>query len=222
LPGLKIPPDSQRGLRKLCSLTIEAADRLLSAIKSAAKKVESGTIDPLSLPVVPGIPQSDVVEIAETIVSLYQVRAGADVSVEEFVSDVCDFLLTPESQEFHISEKEVAAVTKRLVKVLNVDVLSLSAKAAVLRYEHERTLCSVRILTDARPVYGNDPTEAPRAIVIFHMLKIAYHETEKVKELYFSLDEIDLESLKTAVLRAELKAASLKQALAAADIAVID
>jgi hypothetical protein len=221
LTDLRIPPEHQRGLQKLYELSDESAAELLLSIQLAAGKEESDRLTLSTLSEIRGLPRKQEGEILDTISSLYRVRATADVSFEEFVSDICDSLRSPDSKDFRLPKEGVERFAKRLSKFLSVEALNRAVKATILRYEHERTLCSVRILTDARPVFGNDGVERPEAVVIFHMLKIAYHDSNNVREIYFSLDENDLQAVKKAVLRAELKSDSLRDALAAGKLKVI-
>jgi len=60
---------------------------------------------------------------------------------------------------------------------------------------------SVRILTDARPIFGNNIEKPPEAIAIIHTLKIAYHRSGRLEEQFFAFDEHDLKELRSAVER---------------------
>jgi hypothetical protein len=100
--------------------------------------------------------------------------------------------------------------------------MSLAAKSTVLRYEQERTVHAVRIFTDARPIFGPG-AESPEAAIILYNLKIAFHHAGRgIEEIFFSLDENDLQQLKKAIQRAELKAASLGSVLAKAKVKVFN
>lgn len=221
LSELNIPSEHQRGLRKLEALSDQQAREFLSAIKKAAQKAETDSLVVSDIPEISGLPRKDQEEILDTVESLYKVRANADVSVDEFVSDICDFLRSSESIEFRLSAIQIGPMSSRLTEFLSIEALDQAAKAVELRYEHERTLCHLRVLTDARPIFGDDTVERPEAAVIFHMLKIAYHESNRIREIFFSLDENDLQELKKAILRAELKGKSLREALSGANIRVI-
>ncbi len=221
MPELEIPAEHQRGLAKLHGLSSERAGELLAAIQLAARKADTDRISPSGIPDIPGLPPRDKEEIFETVLSLYRVRTKAEVSIEEFITDISDFLQSPESTEFQITTEEAGKLADRLKEFLSIDALNFFAKATIPRYEHERTLHDLRILTDARPVFGEDPSGSPEAAVIFHMLKIAYHQSNRIEEIFFSLDENDLDYLKEMVLRAELKAKSLQNALSAGHIKVI-
>jgi len=209
-------------LQKLHKLPDHLASKLLADIKSAASEKLSEMLAGSDLPKISGLSPTDERDILDTLLSLYRVRAIADVSIEEFLQDVCEFLQSPSSKEFHLPKADVGEFAERLKKFLSVEALSRAAKATILRYEHERTLCSVRILTDVRPVFEDAKINRPDTAVIFHMLKLAYHESDEVREMFISLDENDLEALKQATLRAELKYKSLKDMLTAAAIKVIE
>lgn len=221
MTDLRIPPEHQRGLSKLFALPDPVASELLRSLTAAAQKIEADTLRISDLPVIAGLASSESEAILDTVHSLYRVRADADVGVEEFVSDVCEFLASSESKEFRLSVDRVGQFSARLTEFLGIDPLNYAAKAAVLRYEHERTVCHLRIITDARPVFGTEKVERPEAVVIFHMLKIAYHDVNRVKESFFSFDEKDLDDLRKAIERAEAKARKLKEVFAASNIRVI-
>jgi len=194
----------------------------LADIQSAATEKPSETLAGSDLPKISGLSSTDEREILDTLLDLYRVRAVADVSIEQFLLDVCEFLQSPDSEKFHLPEADVGPFTERLKKFLSVEPLNRAAKATTLRYEHERTLCAVRILTDVRPVFEDAKINRPDTAVIFHMLKLAYHESNEVREMFISLDENDLEELKEAIRRAELKYKSLKDLLTTAAIKVIE
>lgn len=221
MPALRIPPEHQQGLLKLLSIpTVQATD-LLESLKSAGSKVRSDEISSTDLKSVSGISAEDLSNILDTILALYSVRHHADVSVEEFIADVIESLRDERKKDFVEAEK-LPSAKERLEMFLSLDTLNLRAKAKSLRYEHERSLHDLRILTDARPVFGEEVSEPPKAAVIFHMLKIEYHVPKGVDEIYFSLDEDDLQYLKQAIARAEINANSLRKALMAGHITAIN
>ncbi len=220
MSDLRIPSEHQRGLARLYKLSDSVADELLASIKSAVSKEQSDDLSASDLPKLVGLSSENLQEVLNTLAALYGVRINAEVSIEEFIPDVIESLQSPSSQEFQLPAESVDSFSARLKKFLSIDALNRAAKARVLRYEHERTFCTARILTDARPVF-EDTVGRPEATVIFHMLKIAYHEAGDVRELYVSLDENDLDELRDVIKRAELKSKALKEALNAGHLNVI-
>lgn len=73
-----------------------------------------------------------------------------------------------------------------------------------------------------RPVYSEDPASLPAAVAITHMLRLAYHEGDKLKEIHVALDKADLAKLKLLIERAESKVASFRRLFDSAKIPVIE
>lgn len=223
MPALRIPREQQQGLIKLLSLSDSQAVEFLAGLNSATSKPLSDMgISRPDLPTISGIPSEDVERMLETINDLYRVRTRAEVSTDEFVNDLIESIEAEEFKDFSLRSETVPTVKERLKGFLDIQALSLWAKAVDLRYEYERTIHDFRILTDARPVFGHNISERPNAAVVTHTLKVAYHGTRGAQEIYFSLDEDDLDYLKHVIERAETKAKSLKEALASGHINVIN
>ena len=213
MPELRIPPDEQEGLVKLQSISEEVASHLLAALETAANRAETDGLVVGDLTEIAGLSRRDQEQILDTLLSLYRVRAFSEVDLDDFVSDVCGSMISAKRADFFASTENIEAFTHRLGKFMGIRALDRGAKATVLRYAHERTVHGLRILTDARPIFGNDVTAPPEAIVINHTLKLSYHYSGKIKEAFFAFDDQDLAELKKAVERAELKAASLSALL---------
>lgn len=221
LPALNIPSEHQSGLARLHNLEEGVASSLLTAIKAAAETSRKDSVSVEELEPIHGLNQSDAEEILDTLTSLYRVRASADVTVSEFVTDVCESMRYGVRKDLRLSEAELPKFKERITKFLSLDILNRLTKGVILRYDHEHPFCTARILTDARPVFGIDPQEPPESIVIFHMLKIEYHEGRSIREIYFALDESDLTKLENLIDRAKKKAASLLKALTASNMKIV-
>ena len=221
MSNLRIPEEYQRGLERLHNLSEPQAVELLASVKSAVSKEQSDDLSPSDLQKVPGLSAADAGDILDTIVALYGVRTNADVPIEEFIEDVTEYLQSPESEVFRLPEESTERFKARLKKFLSIEPLIKAAKARILRYEHERTFCTARMFTDARPVFEDDTVGRPEVAVIFHMLKMSYHEGGHVKDIYISLDENDLDELRKVIKRAEIKSKVLREALGSGHLKVI-
>jgi len=192
---------------------------LQSAVASAAAKKESADLSPQDVGPVGGLAEAELGEILDALSVLYHVRAYYDAPLDEFVADLADNMrsadpgFTPGAATVEFME--------RIKRLLSIEDLAVAAKGDVLTAEHERTLHGLRILTDARPIFGNDVQKPPDAIAIGHMLKLTFHRGGRLEEEFFALDEDDLRSLKEAVQRAEVKANSLRAALAKSQLRVL-
>jgi hypothetical protein len=107
-----------------------------------------------------------------------------------------------------------SAFQSRLVRFLSDDnVLALSARAFSVSTESKGHMHAARVLTDARPVFGENPKEGPKAFVILHTLQIEHSEDGKNREWFISLDGDDLETLRGVADRALEKEVSLRVAV---------
>jgi len=218
---LRIPSEHQAGLAKLHSLSDDTASALQSAIASAAVKKESAELSVEDIEPIEGLSPAVLDEILEVITGLHHARAYADVPLDEFVSDVSGSIRSTVDPDFPTTGPALDRFKDRLKAFLGIDAIARAAKSNVLRYEQERTVHGVRILTDARPIFGNSVEEPPEAIAIIHTLKIAYHRAGRLEEEFFAFDEHDLKELKNAVERAERKANSLRAVLTKSQLKVL-
>ena len=209
MSGLSIPKKSQRGLAILREISVEVFQSLLHEIEQS----------PGSIPTPKNLSPDDATLVMEAIREMYRIRAYAAVPLKEFVTDVCESLI----EDNELKSDDVARFRSRLAKVLDIDPLNVAAKGFALLSEHERLFCSVRIVTDARPVYLNKPSDPPDAMVITHILKIDYHVAAgHLDEIYIGIGSNDIKEIRSALDRAEEKAKSLQTAFDAAKIRFID
>lgn len=210
MPALNIPKEDRLGLGILRQVTNEVFTSLILELERPPGATPANT--PLSA--------EDSELLFDAIQTLYRVHAHHDeISLDEFISDICEALR--EHKELSIEEEP--KFRKRLSKILNIEALAIAAKALSVSNEHEHLFCTARILTDARPVYGTNISEAPAAMVITHNLKIEYHgETGELKEIFIGLGSEDIKELRGVLDRAEMKAKSLRATFSSAAITFID
>ena len=101
-------------------------------------------------------------------------------------------------------------VRDRLIALLGIDNLRLSAKAADVQHHYERIFTAARITTDLRPVFHPDSTALVGAMII-HNLSITYYRRGRYCEAFFSMDSDDIATLRKVLDRADLKSASLDE-----------
>jgi len=218
---LRIPSEHQAGLAKLESLSDETASRLRSELASAAIEKESADLSAADIPPIEGLSTANLDKILDAISGLHHARAFAETPLEEFVNDVSEAMSSAAQPDLSITGPALDRFKDRLKRFLAIDAIARAAKRNILRYEHERTVHGLRILTDARPIFGNNVEEPPEAIAIIHTLKITYHRSGSLEEEFFAFDENDLKELKKAVERAELKAKSLRAVLTKSQLKVL-
>jgi len=215
---LTIPEVYAPGLAQIITLPDEAIDSLCSALDKTSEpvKVKSLASD-ISEQI--SVPKADLRNIIRTLISLYSLQSAQDASPQELAKDIARAAQRSGRPELVIADMDRLA--GRLVRLLGFTGLRIASKAIALENDYEHSLCRARILTDARPVYSDDPTAPPIAAVIVHTLKLAYHEGAEVKELYLAMNAGHLSHLKAVIERAEAKAKGLESVLESGKLRVV-
>jgi len=207
--GLSIPKSDRNGLATLREMPDSALTVFLSEIEKS----------PDSIPVIPGVSPEDAEQMNDALETMYAIRAYHEVALDEFITDICESL----REHKELLPNDEPTFRQRLARSLSIEGLTIAAKAFNLQNDHERDFCDVRILTDARPIYGTDVSSPPKAMVISHILKLSYHVIGgDLNEIYISIDSDDIVTLRDSLIRAEKKARSLRQMLEAAKVRVIE
>jgi hypothetical protein len=117
------------------------------------------------------------------------------------------------------AQKEVAV--ERIGRLLGSPALRTSGKALDLLYSNERNFVGSRIVSDIRPIFGDDAAEVPSAVVIAHRLEVEYVDPAgHNRTLQFALDHEDLATLRSTVERAQTKASVMESLVERAGLAV--
>lgn len=226
MPQLTIPEEYVAGLGHIVVLPDEAIRELTAALsesQAALDITDPSGVTSLISGKVPAIPTKELRPIMAALLSLYVVHGASEVSAEQFLNDVMRAMKRSRRPELAIDDPNIdKKVRDRLKALLGLGALTAASKAVVLQHDHEHTLCTARIFTDARPVYGDDVAAPPSAVVLTHMLKLTYHEGNKLEEIHIAFDKADLLNLKSLIARAETKASGLKKIFDAGHIPVME
>jgi hypothetical protein len=214
---LNIPDDQVQTLGTLVSISQRDLERLLHEIADLPLTIDFDSGIKTAVPRLTFLEKPE--KILQVLFSLNVTRAHLDPPVNEFVEDVLKAL--DESNPRILAGKKKLQARQNLRKLLSFDPLSTAAKASHLLADQERLFVGVRILTDARPVYGQDPKQKPVAMLVNHTLKLTYSHNMRVDELYVALDADDIGDLKRALDRATAKADSLASVLKSANINIV-
>ncbi len=211
MPRLNIPESRRAGLLAILSQNQETFDALVSTLESIPPTVGP----PLRLAglSVKGIEPQSLEQMLSAISSLFAVwSTTAELSLAEFVSDVCDAIATFDPQG------KSAGAKARLQRILDIESLASSAKAQAVLIDHDHIFYEAKILTDVRYAFRPDPEAEPYGSVIIHTLKVTFHQAGDHKEFFVALDGDDVKRLKTILNRAQAKARVLKRKLMAEGI----
>jgi hypothetical protein len=224
LAFLRVPARYRDGIAILAALNNTSFSEVYTALKNAP--TELPTYAELATKVegeIKALNAGDVAKLIGMLTSLYRVRDRSNISPEKMADDLYD-AIQKEGGSL-VPQQNAAEFKSRLAQFLNLGSLNVVAtKAQELQSDVERAFCDARILTDLRPVFGNEISGGPTAMIIVHTLKLRYHEGAKgeLKEMYFGIDSDDIAKLKQVLERAEIKAKSLVSRLQDAGIKSAD
>lgn len=220
MADLTIPERHRNGVVKLLKLSEDSFSQIISALEGVGPKLFPDNLSSQMISKIKGVSPEDVSEIITAIMSLSDHRMHDDSPAEELAEQVVQAAI--EAKLPIQSDKERTVFKDRLIKFFELNTLFVSAKALGILLSNENIFCNARILTDIRPVFGADPTVAPTAVVMVHMLDLGYHKNGELKHLHIAMDSIDIDTLREVLHRAEMKAESLKPLMKKAGVEFLD
>jgi len=149
-------------------------------------------------------------EITSAVIGLHYLYANSPESnLRKFIGELLDAI----SEALPDKDISKSISNEVLTDYLNAASLRTSAKAATLLFDEERVFLNARIITDIRPVFGEDASSSdiPAAFII-HSLRVSYRG-EGGEDFFIGLSTKDLEEFKKVIERALIKANTLNQLL---------
>lgn len=206
---LRIPEQDVDPLKQLAALPAETKEKLVSALREAQpslllKELHAQIVDKVE------VDEDILLDIVRMLGRMYMGRSVADISAHDFASELNERLSEISGFPIDLEDEDTRNEFSKLISdILTVEnSLGITSKAVGVMTEHEHVYCRCRILTDMRPIFGDEPNEL-KAAVIVHTLKIAFHSQDDHKEIYIAMDKNDVKELIEALKRAEKKEQSL-------------
>lgn len=218
MPRLQIPPAQRQGFAALLKLDASAIDQLRAALLGAPLKLYQFELASAVADGAPGIPKSDVIAIVEALWTIEFLRASMGAPRALFLEDVIDAI-----GDAKIADVTTAKARQPLIaELMETPALATSAKARSLLADGN-SYCSAKILTDIRPIFSEDASEAPKAALVVHHLTLSYHASGNEKtDMIVSLDSDDIDDLMEVLERAKAKERGLHLVMSEAKIALLD
>lgn len=216
-PELRVPEYVQRGLKILADLTDESSEELLTVLSEEKASLSSRDMSRRVTAKIPGANRKDIRDIVETLLSMHRARQEYGMSTDTLVSD-----MTLDTEGLGISESQQKQLRERLPNFLRLDLLAVTAKAFSVMGSHERVVLKTQILTDIRPVFGENDSEKPEAAAIIHTLRITYRQDGEEMDFFAAMDTEDVHKLRDVLERADKKAAGVQALLEAAKVPYLE
>ena len=223
MPRLRtIPEPARAGLKYLMTISDEAFHELVNGLKDARPHLTSADYLTRLIPNTTVVTREEASAIVDAAFSMSTTYVVNDVPIEQFVQDVADALERGLVKDIAITDGTRQPLVERLSTLLNLNVFRVGVKATSVLNEQQHTLSRARILTDIRPIFGDNVADAPVGVTLVHTLKIKYREGEEIKEFFVAMDTRDVQLLMDVLERAKTKGEGLKALLSAAAINLID
>jgi len=152
-------------------------------------------------------------EIVSMILSILGLIENSENEVDVIADDLFKALGEIGNENITLDSEYKTFLNELLKKSLN-SPLSVTQKAFRLIHERDNLLIKSKIITDVRPVFGGNNNSEVKATSILFNLRLSYtpsQNSESESTITFALDEKDLLELKDEILRAEVKAKSIKE-----------
>jgi hypothetical protein len=119
--------------------------------------------------------------------------------------------------QIDIAKPKQAKFRKRLASAMSSESVVGLAKAVDLAYEYDHVFHTARILTDVRPIFGDEAADVLGGVVT-HTLRLDHFSRGRIETFSIALTESELLELEAAVNRAKEKTASTMELLAKASL----
>ena len=122
------------------------------------------------------------------------------------------------SADLGLDDLSQAQLRDRIKAIARQPQLGVLAKSLDLLRAHERLFLGAKILTDIRPVFGDDAAEGAKAAVLVHALRIDFLHAGEPESIVMALEHRDLLGMEREIDRAMAKSTSLRSVLDTAQI----
>jgi hypothetical protein len=201
--NIRIPRPHQAALRQWFEKDAESAAKIEAAI---LKAVPSTAANGLGKQLAMALKMSvhEATELAQVFVSMAATLTDIPAEVR------ADFPAAVVASVYDDETSPPADASARLERLLGAPTLQQTAKALALLHDQQQLFQDCRIITDLRPLFGDDDTEL-RATTVTHQLRISFDTpSSDPSDFYVALEASDLRKLRVAIDRALAKQASLE------------
>ncbi|MDR0489163.1 MAG: hypothetical protein LBG99_07210 [Propionibacteriaceae bacterium] len=203
-----MPTGTQSSLLRQAITTIKnATDNQLDSFEEAAELAsQSNFVNEIAKKT--DLPDDEVKALVNAVLSFlfaaYQNSIQKDDRPKRFIEPLVD-----EFPDYCNEE-----LLGRIAKILAIRPLAIRAKRNFLSRAHNTKLLSCAIVTDQRPVFGDDPEVGDHGVIIYENLNFTYLEAGRdVRTLSLACSIDDLKSLEQQIERARKKWEALAKTL---------
>lgn len=219
MASIKIPDRAREGLKTLATLTDDQFQELHSSLELIPRRIKRHSIfdDQEIRP--KSISTADFTAIKTAVFPMLLGSANIPVSLSEYVHDIVEGVTDDDES---LSKDLQSQLEVRLNEILTVSPAQVVAKSYDVLTEHGCIYTSARVLTDIRPVFGQNPDVAPTAGLTVHMLNIEHLKGSDAETFVVALDAKDIQDLIDVLERAKKKNDTLRSVITSMGMEYID
>ncbi|MGS1060509.1 hypothetical protein [Burkholderia glumae] len=216
MTDLKIPDSGYVGLAFIGRLKNKQYEALLAAIRAFEPVVYPATA--LERIVKSATKEDDAVaeRIAESVAGMPLIQKRSDLSQADFLRRLEETLSARwkgDSEELSL----IPTVLKRVRPILDIGSLSVSSEALKLAVDSPNSFSDASFAVDMRPVFYPDD-ESVGGVMLVATMRLSYFDGVDAREVCYSFDEVDLDSLFDEIESAKKKIISLKNLIKKSNI----
>lgn len=193
MPTIPVPKEFESAIAQIVSIDDSVFNELMSSLEGAPLAFDHEHLALNVAAKVPGIPSEAMQRMIPALTSLLWVGSSAGVDIQSLVSDVVEGIEKSDLKEA-LTKSTSEKVKQRLLALLQSRAIRFTSKAREVQKTYGKNFCKAEMLTDIRPVFINRD-EAPLAAMSNHILRITYHESDELKEIFLALTSKDLDDL---------------------------
>ncbi len=212
LTGFRIPPahrDAALALREMpddqfanLSAAFEAASPFTGSAELTEQVAGRSGLDEAVV--------RDVVLISLSLYSQLKFHGWTKSDIATGVSKSDDL---PGLDEASDVDEVQARLASRIEHLLSFESIVTTARALDLLTENEHLFHSARVLTDIRPVFGEDPAQPPKGALVTETLKLEYFDEGTIQSTFIALSRSELKNLRDIIDRALSKSDTVHELL---------
>ena len=216
VPEFRVPSSLVPILPKLASLKAGAVKDLVEALTKTPPRASH---DAYTSAVKQSLrrPFPEVDRVLDALISLSIGRDYVAASSAAFAESVAH------ADGLRLTSRQRQVLKTRLVQFLRCESLAITAKIGTLAIELSNVVIDTRIVTDLRPIFGEEVGKGPRGSLITHTLRIHHLDARQQHvTVGFAFDSDDLAKLRRVLDRAEDKEKRLKELLSRSHVELFE
>lgn len=206
LASIRVPKSGIQVLKRIADLEEKQASELVERLSRGDIRSIGGLVKAVQRSVGDSWDEEQSNAFVSHLLSLSILVIGSDFAITELAARI-----TGQISDLDATAEKV--LPERLTSLLSSQNLVALGKAVDLARESNRLLNDARIISELRPVFGDDIAAEPTGAVIVHTLRLNYMEEGERKTASLTLNSRDLVQLKRAVERAQTKENTLSKLL---------